>query len=133
MKVILNNGTELSAILVNGSTRHFQGENRDSLEFQFAKSAVTFDQLDTLFAEPENTKRITLQQEGSEETYLHENYFLRVSLSLAPVVTAPSTDTEPEVTEERYSVIMAQKTYAEMQQEALQETVDILVLESLGV
>jgi len=28
---------------------------------------------------------------------------------------------------------MAQKSYAELQQEALQDTVDILVMESLGV
>lgn len=131
MIVRLNNDTELEAILVNGQTRYFQGASRDSLEFQFAKAAVTFDQLDALFSEPENTKRITLQQ--GEEVYLHENYSLRVSLSIAPVVVTPATDTEPGVTEERYSVVMAQKTYAELQQEALQETVDILVLESLGV
>ena len=133
MKVILNNNTEMEAILINGSIRFFQGTNRDGLEFQFSKDAVTFEQLDMLFADPENTKRITLQQEGSEETYLHENYSLRVSLGLAPIVITPATDTEPEVIEDRYSVIMAQKTYAEMQQEALQETVDTLVLESLGV
>jgi len=131
MKVILNNGTALNAILVNGQNRYFQGANRDSLEFQFAKDAVTFDQLDTLFAAPENTKRITLQQ--GEKTYLHENYSLRVSLNLAPVMITPATGTEPEVTEERYSVVMAQKSYVELQQEALQEAVDILTLKSLGV
>lgn len=131
MKVILNNGTELEAIQVNGQSRYFQGANRDSLEFQFAKDAVTFEQLDMLFAEPENTKQITLQQ--GEEIYLHENYSMRVSMGLAPVVITPTTDTAPEVAEERYSVVMAQKTYVETQQQALQETVDMLVLESLGV
>ncbi|QOX63659.1 hypothetical protein FRZ06_10000 [Anoxybacterium hadale] len=131
MKVILNNGAELDAILVNGQTRYFQGANRDSLEFQFSKDAVAFDHLDTLFIEPENTKRITLQQ--GEKTYLHENYTLRVSMGLAPVVITPATGTEPEVIEERYSVVMAQKTYAELLLEAMQETVDILVMESLGV
>lgn len=131
MKVILNNGTELEAIMVNGQNRYFQGANRDSLEFQFAKDVVTFEQLDTLFKEAENTCRITLQQ--GEEKYLQENYTLRVSMGLAPIVITPATGTEPEVTEERYSVTMAQKTYAELQQEALQDTVDILVMESLGV
>lgn len=131
MQITLNNGTTLNAITVNGSTRHFQGESRSSLEFQFAKEEVNFEQLDALFGDPENTKRITLQQ--GEETYLHENYILRVSLSLSPVVVTPATDTEPEVTEERYSIVMAQKTYKELQLESLRETVDILVLESLGV
>lgn len=131
MIIKLNNGTELEAIQVNGQTRYFQEANRDSLEFQFAKTAVTFEQLDTLFAESENTKRIVLQ--NGEENYLHENYSLRVSLSLAPVIIDPATSTEPAVTEERYSVVMAQKSYAEMQQESLQETVDILMLERLGV
>lgn len=131
MKVILNNRTELEAIQVNGQSQYFQGANRDSLEFQFPKDAVTFEQLDILFSEPENTKRIALQQ--GEETYLHENYTLRVSMGLAPVVITPASGTVPEVTEERYSAIMAQKTYAELQLEAMRETVDILVLESLGV
>jgi hypothetical protein len=131
MKVILNNGTELEAILVNGQNLYFQGANRDSLEFQFAKTVVTFEKLDTLFTEPKNTKRIVLQQ--GEGSYLHENYSLRVSMSLAPVVVTPATSTEPEVTEERYSVVMAQKSYVELQQEALQEAVDLLALKSLGV
>jgi hypothetical protein len=131
MQITLNNGATLDALVVNGSKRHFQGESRDSLEIQFAKEAVSFEQLDSLFGEPENTKRIILQQ--GDEMYLHENYILRVSLSLSPVVVTPATDTDPEVTEERYSVVMAQKTYKEMQIESLQETVDILVLESLGV
>lgn len=131
MKVILNNGTELDAIVVNGASRHFQGASRDTLEFQFAKTTATFDQLDTLFGEPENTKRMMLQQ--GDKSYLHENYTLRVSMGLAPVTITPATDTEPEVTEERYSIVMAQKTYAELQQESLQEAVDVLVMESLGV
>lgn len=140
MKVILNNGVELEAIQVNGQMRYFQGENRDSIEFQFTKTAVTFDQLDVLFSSQENTKRImltvtTTNGDGQEvaESYLHENYTLRASLSSGPVVITPSTGTELEVTEDRYSVVMAQKTYAELQQDALQDTVDILVLESLGV
>jgi hypothetical protein len=101
------------------------------LEIQFAKGAVTFEQIDRLFAEPENTKKITLQQDG--KAFLHENYSLRVSMNLAPVVITPATSTDSEVTEERYSVVMAQKSYAELQQEALQETVEVLVLKSLGV
>lgn len=99
--------------------------------FSGSKSAVTFDQLEALFAELGNTRQITLQQ--GDETYLRENYSLRVSMNLALVVITPATGTEAEVIEERYRVVMAQKTYVELQQETLQETADILVLESLGV
>jgi len=132
MKVILNNGTELDAIVVNGSSRYFQGASRDSLEFQLSKSILqTFEELDELFSNPSNTSKITLTAEG--ESYIHDNYTLKVQMALMPVVVTPATDTEPEVIEERYSIIMAQKTYKEIQLESLIETVDILVLESLGV
>lgn len=131
MKVNLNNGTELEAIVVNGSTRHFQGASRDSLEFQFASNSVTFEQLDTLFAQESNTSRITLV--NGETSYLHENYSLRVSMGFAPIVVAIATDTTAEVTENRFTVVMAQKTYKEIQSDALRDTVDVLVMESLGV
>lgn len=131
MIVRLNDNTELEAIQINGYTHYFQGQNRDSLEFQFSKETVSFDDLNIIFKEAENTKTITLIR--GDEIYLHENYSLRVSLSLSPVIIVPATSTDTEVTEERYSVVMAQKTYAELQQEALQETVDILVMEGLGV
>lgn len=34
-------------------------------------------------------------------------------MSLTPVVVEPATSTTPEVTEERYSIVMAQQTYTE--------------------
>ncbi len=132
MKLTLNNGTELDIIVANGSSRYFQGENRDSLEFQLSKSIPqTFEELDELFSNPSNTSKITLSE--GETSYIHDNYTLKVQMALMPVVIMPATDTEPEVVEERYSIIMAQKTYKEIQLESLIETVDILVLESLGV
>lgn len=132
MQIILNNGTELEAIVVNGQTRYFQGANRDSLEFQFAKTIPqTFEELDELFSNPDNTSKITLN--GGETSYIHDNYTLKVQMALIPVIVTPATDSSPEVVEERYSVIMAQKTYSEIQLESLVEAVDILVLESLGV
>jgi len=161
MIIKLNDNTELEAIQVNGQRGflqggnrinsqicYFQGANRDSLEFHFAKTAVTFEQLDSLFAEQENTKRIIIQgpvlgEDGEYifdgqgnyllQDYLHENYTLRVSIGLIFWVVTPETPTDPAVIEERYSVVMAQKSYAELQQESLQETVDVMVLESLGL
>lgn len=132
MRLTLNNGTELDIIIANGSSRYHQGENRDSLEFQLSKSIPqTFEELDELFSNPSNTSKITLSE--GETSYIHDNYTLKVQMALIPVVITPATDTEPEITEERYSIIMAQKTYKEIQLESLIETVDVLVLESLGV
>jgi hypothetical protein len=122
MKLTLNNGTEWNVVAVNGQTRNFQGTNRDALEFQFAKTIPqTFEDLDMIFANPENTKRITLQ--GDNGSFLHENYTLRVSMSLIPVIISAETPTGPEVIEERYSIIMAQKSYMELQVESLQAAV----------
>lgn len=132
MKVILNNGTELQGIVANGSTRHFQGASRDSIEFQLPKTLpITFDELDGLFSNPMNTSKIKIATDTAE--YIHDNYSLKVSIGLIPVVIQSATDTQEEVVEERYSVVMAQKTYKEIQLESLVETVDVLVMESLGV
>lgn len=132
MKVILNNGTELQGIVANGSTRHFQGASRDSIEFQLPKTLpVTFDELDALFSNSLNTSKIKIATDTAE--YIHDNYSLKVSIGLIPVVIQSATDTQEEVVEERYSVVMAQKTYKEIQLDSLVETVDVLVMESLGV
>lgn len=131
-QITLKDGTTLDVVLINGQTRYFQGANRDSLEFQLAKTIPqTFEELDELFSNQDNTAKMTLAND--ESSYIHDNYTLKVQMALIPVVIMPATDTEPEITEERYSVIMAQKTYSEMQMESLQKTVDIIVLESLGV
>lgn len=126
----LNNGTELQGIVANGSTRHFQGASRDSIEFQLPKTLpITFEELDGLFSNPLNTSKITLV--NGEGAYIHDNYSLKVSIGLIPVVIQSATDTQEEVVEERYSVVMAQKTYKEIQMDSLVETVDMLVMESL--
>ena len=132
MIIKLKNGTELQGIVANGSTRHFQGANRDSIEFQLPKTLpITFDELDGLFSNPLNTSKIKIITDTAE--YIHDNYSLKVSIGLIPVVIQAATDTQEEVVEERYSVVMAQKTYKEIQMDSLVETVDVLVMESLGV
>ena len=129
-QITLKNGTTVDVVQINGQTRYFQGANRDSLEFHFPKTGNSFDSLDALFTEANTAKIIVTNDEGS---FVYEDYSIRAGMSLVPIVVTPAEGTTPEVTEERYTVTMAQKTYAEKQIESLQETVDILVLESLGV
>ena len=129
-QVTLKSGTTIDVVQVNGQARYFQGTQRDTLEFHFPKDGNSFDNLEALFTEA-NTAKITITNDAG--SFVYEDYNLRVSLALVPVVVMPAEGTAPEVTEERYIVTMAQKTYSEMQMDSLQETVDILVLESLGV
>ncbi|MDD4565739.1 MAG: hypothetical protein PHE79_09745 [Eubacteriales bacterium] len=139
-QITLSNGTTIDVVQINGQSRFFQGANRDTLEFHFVKSGNSFDNLDALFTAT-NTARIIVSGEPVPDgnggvtipQYFYDDYSLRAGMALIPIVVTPADGTNPEVTEERYTVTMAQKTYTEKQMESLQETVDIFVLESLGV
>ncbi|QHI73772.1 hypothetical protein [Aminipila terrae] len=124
MKIKLNDNTELNIICINGKSTYFQGANRDSLEFVFKKGDYPFDQLDKLFADVSKTKKIsvldtvtTTDTDGKTvETpteHVYDNYSLRVSMKMEPVIITPATSTEPEVTEERVMVTMGQLTLIE--------------------
>lgn len=124
-----NDGTVLDALAVSGSSTYFQGANRDSLEIQMAKTAITFDALDKLTADPANTaKLITVD---GDKRYEHDNYSIRTELALRPVEITPATGADPAVTEDRFCITLAQLSYSELQAEQLQDTVDQLVLKSL--
>lgn len=114
-------GTELTAITVIGSQQAYQGPSRKTLEFHFASNATTFEQLNTLFTVP-GSILIT----NDTDTYQHDNYALRVSTALREVVVTPETDTEPAVTEQRYVVVMAQRTYMEARLEAVKSQVELI-------
>ncbi|MBN7773139.1 hypothetical protein [Clostridium aminobutyricum] len=119
MKIKLNDNTELNVIQVNGGGRYFQGQNRDSLEFVFAKDAYTFTELEALFADKTKTEKVTTIDDADTENPVtlgvYDDYVLRVSMELKPVVITLATTETPEVTEERITVVMAQLTYIEKQ------------------
>ena len=58
MKIILNNGKELSPILVTGGTRMVQGASRDTLNFIFP-ATEDMAELDSAFS-AENCEKITI-------------------------------------------------------------------------
>ena len=116
MKVTLADGTTYEAVNVTGEGSYLQGAQRDTLSFAFLKDKYTLAKLDKAFT-AENCSKITLTDSNTEA--VHDNYTIRVSLTLAPVVIIPETSTAPAVTEERITVTMAQKTYLETQIEAL--------------
>lgn len=117
-------GTTLDVLDVKGQSINFQGAQRDSLEVQFAKSVISFDMLDALTSSQVNMAHLTLMD--GDKQYVHDNYSLRVSLALKPVVTVPATADKPEQTENRLCVTLAQKSYAEMQAEQQAAAIDAL-------
>ena len=129
MQIKLADGTTLEVIAVHGASRYFQGANRDSLEIQVEKGKYTLESLDALTGNPENTKKLTIL-DGKNE-YIHDSYTLRAALSVRPVVVTENTSGAPAESEERVCIVLAQKTYAELELESLRDTVDTLVLSAL--
>ena len=121
MQIKFANGEVLDCIHVNGKSQYYQGANRPTLEFVFAKAAG-FDALDVAFADGANTDRITIiDDDGTENpsSWVYDGYTLRMSMRMEPVVITPGTADAPAVTEERIMVVMAQLTYIERQLKAL--------------
>lgn len=128
MKIILANGTELNPILVTGTKKTVQGANRDTLTFVFPESEG-IKELDALFSAA-NCENIELVEE-SGDTYIHSGYTIRAELAKKSVEISTATEATEAVYENRITVSMSQRTYAETQLANLTDTVDVLVMESL--
>ena len=127
MQIILANGRELNPISVVGGSRFVQNANRDTLEFVFPVE-TSLDELDTIFT-AQNCEVIKIVE--GENEYIHNGYTIRAELKRCPMVVAQATENTEEVIENRVTVSMSQRTYAESQLASLTDTVDVLVLESL--
>lgn len=128
MTIKLSNGTVLSPILVTGESRYVQGASRDTLSFVFPADAG-MEALDAVFT-PENCESITVIEDVSAE-YIHKGYTIRAGLEKKRVEVKPGTDDVTPVYEDRITVSMSQRTYAEHQLESLTDTVDVLVMDTL--
>ena len=128
MLIIFANGTIQAPIMVTGASKHVQGSVRDVLTFVFPadESMAT---LDASFSESE-CETITIKgDDGSESVY--KGYTIRTELKKAAVEVQPATADTEAVTEDRITVSIAQRTYAETRLASLTDTVDMLVMESL--
>ena len=112
MKIILANGKELSPILVTGGPRHIQGASRDTLSFIFPAD-VSMASIDEAFSAEACEKITIIGDDGSEN--IHTGYTIRAELSKASVEVTPATESEAAVFEDRITVSMSQRTYAESQ------------------
>lgn len=123
MKIILTNGTELIPIAVTGAPRQVQGARRDTLSFVFPADAG-LEALDAAFT-AHNCETVKLVGEDESEN-IHTGYTVRVGLVKEAVEVAPATAQAEAAYEERITVTMAQRTYAETQLAALQAAVAAL-------
>jgi len=120
MKVILANGLEKTALIVTGGQKYTQGASRDALTFVFP-GTESIDEIDEIFTEA-NCGAITLIGDDESEN-IHKGYVIRTELVKKSVVVSGGNDVEPEVTEMRVMVTMAQRTYTETQIASMSEEI----------
>ena len=128
MKIILNNGAELTPIMVTGGPRHLQGASRDTLNFIFP-ATEDMTELDAAFSTA-NCESITIIGDDGSEA-IHKGYTIRAELKKESVEVTPATESEAAVFEDRITVSMSQRTYTESQLASLTDTVDTLVMDAL--
>lgn len=116
MKIKLINGTELNPILVTGANIYAQGAKRDTLNFVFP-ATESMEELDNVFSDVA-CESITIIDDSGKES-IHKAYTIRVKLEKTLVEVSPATSESEAITEERITVSMAQRTYAETQLLAL--------------
>ena len=129
MNIKLSSGIELHPIVIIGGNNFAQGENRATLSFVFPEE-TSLDEIDKIFT-ASNCESITIVDGDTE--YIHNGYTVRAELKRSPEVVTPATDTEAEVIENRVTVSMAQRTYAENQLAAMQAAVEMLCMEDMEV
>ena len=112
MKIKLVNGTEMNPIIVTGETRYVHGQNRDTLNFIF-HATEDMAALDSAFS-TENCESITIVEDSGAES-IHKGYTIRAELSKKAVEVTPATEEAEAVYEDRITVSMSQRTYAESQ------------------
>lgn len=120
MQIRLADGTILECISIFGKKGHYQGANREFLEFHISPETCSFEQLDQLTGDSGSTHRIYIIDDNGDE-FLHEHFVIRKELALKQVEVSPETADAPAQYETRIIVELAQLTYAEVQLQQLQE------------
>ena len=89
-----------------------QGASRDTLTFVFPYD-VSMASIDEAFTADACEHITIIGDDGSEN--IHTGYTIRAELSKASVEVTPATESEAAVFEDRITVSMSQRTYAESQ------------------
>lgn len=120
LKVKFADNREIECLYVNGSKQQYQGFNRDTLEFVFKFENISLDELNNIFNNQELTSTMYLitdtqlsNGEPSVQSFRYDDYILKVSITMRPEVIQSESSDNPEITEDRVYVSMAQLTYIE--------------------
>lgn len=140
-QIIFANGTTIPIAMAQGERKSYPliSGKRDYIDFYVDPTeTISLDDLDALTAESSgNTSKITLVTDetvtvidGTErhqhtETLL-EHYTLRVDFGKVKTLLSEETATAPAVYQERVHIVLAQLTYAEVQQAAQAAAIDAL-------
>lgn len=127
MRITLGSGDTLEPCAITGARRQYQGATREMMTFVL-DAGIGLEAAAALFA-PENCESITIEDAAGEHIYY--GYVIPAEIALKSVMTAQETAESAAVWEDKISVCMAQRTYAENQLASLTETVDALVMDSL--
>lgn len=140
-QIIFADGTAIPIIMAAGERKSYPliGNKRDYIDFYVEPTeAISLDALDALTAEGGgNTSKITMVTDemvtvtdGTERPQhteaLLEHYTLRVDFGKVKTLLSEETATAPAVYQERVHIVLAQLTYAEVQQAAQAAAIDAL-------
>ena len=122
-----SDGRQLTCETVHSRQVYYNGTNREQLTFVFPEEVGVQTVLDHFT--PENCKQIYLEDESGEK-YLHENYTIRMGAGVNERGSLLGVGEDLDHRMVTY-VNMIRTTYAEQQLEALQDTVDHMLIGSL--
>lgn len=101
-----SDGMELPVFSAIAGSAFIQGTNRETIQLQIDKTAISFENLDVLTADLTKTGKITLID--GDQQFVHDNYCIRAELAIKLI----SNDS-------KFCVTLAKKTDAEIQIDGL--------------
>lgn len=121
MKIKIND-YELELLSYNRQTNFTQGANRDCITFVFENGDYSVDELKRIFES--NVDDIVVADDDSEKHYL--DYSILIAVEITNEVIEQETSDSPEQNIEVIKISVAQKTYAEKQEDARIEQLNSL-------
>lgn len=122
MKIIFENGAELTYLDAVETEEYWGGSSRRTLTFTCAPDAVSIDALNTILSDTANTGTLTLvgaiaNPDGSEQavTNLYESYTMKLAVGIDKVLVQPEGPDSAAVYADRLVFKLGRPTYIEAQ------------------
>lgn len=129
-QVVFLNDTTLDVAYAKEVSVFYDGAQRIGAELQFLPSVVSYEKLKALTENISEFQLLT-QDESTNVNAELKNYGVRTAIGCKAVLIADAEDDAPAIYEERLYVVLAKRTYQELQLQQLQATVDALVMTGL--